>query len=136
MSDSKQLLSALLETIDGLTKILETENEALASHHPEIVARSVDQKLTMGRTFERQMQQIGSLKDALEPLPADKREKIVAGIRRFSEIAQTNQVAIAAAQRATERVVTHIVEAVRKQNETRPVPYSRPSLARSRNTTN
>jgi hypothetical protein len=134
MSETKQLLSALLDTIDQLTKILEAENKALAAHHPEIVARSVDQKLMLGRTFERQMQQIGSLKDALAPLPPEKREKIVAGIRHFGEIAMTNQVAIGAAQRATERVVTHIIEAVRKQNDTRPMPYSRPSLARSRNT--
>jgi len=136
MSDLKQLLPAFLDTVDRLSAILDAENKALAQHRPDMVAATVDQKILLGRTFERQMQQIGSLNAALDTLAPDKRKRIVAGIRRFGEIAQANQIAIEAAQRAAERIVTHIVEAVRKQNAQRPVPYSRPNLARSRNTSN
>lgn len=134
MNDPKQLLAQLLDTIDQLGKILEDENKALARHHPEVVARSVDRKAMLARTFERQMQQIGSLKLALDTLPPEKRERIVAGIRRFGAAAATNQTALEAAERVTERIMTHIVEAVRKQNDTRSTPYARPSLARLRNT--
>jgi hypothetical protein len=136
MSDPTQLLGPLLETMDRLAAILEAENQALAAHRPDMVAQSVDQKITLGRTFERQMQQIGSLKAVLDTLPPDKRRRVIAGIQRFGSIATANQTAIAAAQRAAERIVTHIVEAVRKQNDAQPKPYSRPTLARSRNTTN
>ena len=136
MGDVKQLLPAFLETVDRLTAILEAENKALAEHRPDLVAATVDQKILLGQTFERQMQQIGSLKDALDTVPPEKRKRILDGIRRFGAIAVQNQTAIDAAQRATERIVTHIVEAVRKQDAQRPMPYSRPNMARSRRTTN
>ena len=134
MSDVKQLLPAFLDTVDRLSAILEAENKALAKHRPDLVAATVDQKILLGQTFERQMQQIGSLKDALDTVAPEKRKRILDGIRRFGAIAVRNQTAIDAAQRATERIVTHIVEAVRKQDAQRPMPYSRPNLARSRRT--
>ena len=134
MNDPRLLLAALLDTVDQLGKILEEENKALARHHPEIVAQSVDRKLMLARTFERQIQQMGSFKLVLDTLPPEKRERVVDALRRFGKIASTNQTALEAAQRVTERVVTHIVEAVRKQNNFRSMPYSRPSMARSRHT--
>lgn len=126
-------LPALLDTMDRLIAMLEAENKALAACHPELVARSVDQKLLLSRTFESQMQQLGSLEDALVRLPPQDRQSIATRAERFRRAATANQTALEAAQRTAERVVGHIVDAVRRQTNARPTHYTRPTLARPRN---
>ena len=133
MTAATATLQPLLETMDRLTTMLETENQALTTCHPELVAQTVDQKVLLGRTFERQIQQLGSLKDILMTLPAQDRQRVAARAARFQQVAIANQTALEAAQRTAERVVTHIIDAVRRQTNNRPAAYSRPTLARPRN---
>jgi len=132
MSDSQQPLDALLDTMDRMTALLEAENADLSAHHPETMVRTIEQKLLLGRTFERQIQQVGSFNDALEPLPPEDRQRAVAQAEKFRRAVMTNEMSLKAAHRTAERVVTHIVEAVRKQNGAQQAHYSRPTQAKPR----
>jgi hypothetical protein len=132
MSDVKKPLDALLDTMDRLTLMLEGENANLKAHHPETIERSIEEKLSLGRTFERQMQQLGSFSNALASLPPEEKQEITARAERFRAAVTANETALQAAQRTAERVITHIVEAVRKQSSARQAHYSRPTMARPR----
>ena len=132
MSELAQRLDALLRTMTQLIELIEAENKALAAHHPERVAQSVDRKLLLSRTLEGQMQQIGPLREALRTRSPKDRLRFVASLEHLQNVGKINQTVIDAARRAVERVVGHIVEAVRKHNNTQPTRYSRPSLAPQR----
>ena len=110
-----QNMASLTDAMVQLIALIEAENEALAQHHPERIALSVDRKLILGRTVERLMEQIGPLKSATLQITEPERRRIVSLVQRFRAVGEINQTAIDAARRAAERVVTHIVDAVRKQ---------------------
>ena len=126
-------VQGLLDTMERLSAILDAENAALAACRPGAIAQSIEEKQSLGRTFERQMQQIGPFPDALTPLAPQVRDRFIDRARRFRELVAINQSALEAAQRTADRIITHIVEAVRTEASRQPTHYSRPTMARPRN---
>ena len=127
VQEVQQRLAVLFDTMDQLTALLEGENKALAENHPERVAETVERKQTLGIAFERQMTQLVSLREALAAMPESSKLEIEMRAARFRAVAAKNQTAIEAARRAAERLVGHIVEAVRMQANPQPQRYYRPS---------
>jgi hypothetical protein len=132
MSDFAIRLDAVFETMDQLTELLEAENQVLAAHRPQEIVLTVDRKLMLTRTFDRQVQQLGDFASCIAALPAPARQQAAARAERFRRAARNNQTALDAARRAAERVVGHIVDAVRKQNAPAPIRYGRPTQVPSR----
>ena len=62
-------------------------------------------------------------------MPDRERRRFMLTAEKFRTAGRLNQTAIDAARRATERVVSHIVDAVRRQSNAQPTAYGRPSLA-------
>jgi flagellar biosynthesis/type III secretory pathway chaperone len=118
MSEIQRQLDELLDTMAVLTSLFDEETRALKTRDLDAIPALVSRKISLAQLFEGQLSWLSELRDRLgDEITPDQKAALNDCAERFKQGLLTNVAALDAQRRASERVVSLIIDGVKRATE-------------------
>ncbi|GIL41484.1 hypothetical protein [Roseiterribacter gracilis] len=127
MSEISRQLDELLDTMEVLMSLFDEETRALNALDLAPIPDLVNRKISLTHLFEGQLSWLSDVRERLpEEIQPEQKRALDESAERFKQGLLANVAAIDAQRRASERVVSLIIDSVKRQTEENG-PYARSS---------
>ena len=111
--DPNKAMQEMMDTIDTLRDVYETETEALLGFDTNTFLQIQDTKLAQAELYQNRIQQMLARKDELRSVNPEMKKQLEKMQKDFAELSHNNMIALKRMQRTMERLTGTIQDAAR-----------------------